>query len=253
MYTLRDFTKTAGALADTLKRISDMGYSAVQLSAVECMNGANPEVDAGQARRMLDDHGLACIATHRSWDNLVNRTDAEIAFHRALGCTFAAIGGIPGEHNPARYRAFLEEARPVIAKLKQAGIRFGHHNHSREFARETPHGMTLEDLLIEQGGADLMLELDLFWIQHAGANSVSILNRCRGRLPVIHVKDKEVIHGTNNTRMAPVGEGLLDWDSILPACEAAGVEWYAVEQDECFRDPFDCLKSSFDFLTAKGI
>ena len=41
------------------------------------------------------------------------------------------------------------------------------------------------------------------------------------------------------------------WTGIIsmPACEAAGVEWYAVEQDICRRDPFDCLQSSYTYLT----
>lgn len=66
---------------------------------------------------------------------------------------------------------------------------------------------------------------------------------------MIHVKDKEVVEGSNETRMAAVGEGNLDWKHLLPACEAAGAEWYAVEQDRCYRDPFDCLKSSFEYLS----
>ena len=48
--------------------------------------------------------------------------------------------------------------------------------------------------------------------------------------------------------MAPVGEGNLDWDGIIPACVAAGVEWYAVEQDDYLSDPFDCLRSSYEYL-----
>jgi sugar phosphate isomerase/epimerase len=103
-------------------------------------------------------------------------------------------------------------------------------------------------VLIDEGGADLMLELDLYWIEHAGLNCTRILERCHGRVPVIHLKDKEVIEGKNETRMAPIGEGNLDWRGIVPACRAAGVEWYAIEQDQCYRDAFDCLKSSYDFL-----
>jgi sugar phosphate isomerase/epimerase len=53
--------------------------------------------------------------------------------------------------------------------------------------------------------------------------------------------------------MAPVGEGNLDWDGIIAAGEEGGVEWYAIEQDVCRRDPFDCLASSFEFLAAKGL
>ncbi len=40
MYTVRDFTKDAKGLAETLRKISDIGYPAVQMSAVGCMNGA---------------------------------------------------------------------------------------------------------------------------------------------------------------------------------------------------------------------
>jgi sugar phosphate isomerase/epimerase len=53
--------------------------------------------------------------------------------------------------------------------------------------------------------------------------------------------------------MAEVGEGNLNWPAILQACREAGVEWYAVEQDECQRDPFESLKISYDNLKAMGL
>jgi len=253
MFTLREHTKTARGLAESLERCRSIGYPAVQMSAVGCMNGEAPEVDAKTARKILDDNGLACIATHRPWDALVNETEREIEFNQTLGCDYVAIGGIFGEQTAASYRAFLEQARPVIARLKEAGVRFGHHNHSHEFIRIERHGKWLEDILIEEGGEDLMLELDLYWVEHAGLNCAPLLERCKGRVPVIHLKDKEVASKEEGPRMAPIGEGNMHWDGILPACEAAGVKWYAVEQDRCYRDPFDCLKSSFEFLTSKGL
>ena len=138
MYTVRDFTARADGFARTLRAISDIGYEAVQLSAVGAMNGETPEVGALQARQMLDDCGLKCIATHRNWDDLAMRTDAEIEFHNTLGCSFAAIGGIParyGDRGAEGYREFILDAAPVIATLKTAGISFGYHNHSHEFQR----------------------------------------------------------------------------------------------------------------------
>ncbi len=254
LYTVRDHTNTAADFAETLRQISAIGYTAVQVSAVGAMGGETPEVDAATARRMLDDHGLRCIATHRPWDQLVNATAAEIDFHQTLGCDYVAIGGIPdSDHTIESFRAFAKEAETLIEKLKPAGIRFGHHNHSLEFHRPERHGPTLEDVLIDEATPDLMLELDLYWIEHAGLNCVRILERCHGRVPVIHLKDKEVIAGTNDTRMAPIGEGHLDWSAILPACRAAGVDWYAVEQDNCYRDPFDCLRSSYEYLSAQSL
>ena len=255
MFTVREHTKTATELAETLRRISGIGYPAVQMSAVGAMNGESPEVGPEEARRMLDDNGLRCIATHRPWDRLKDHTEEEIEFHKVLGCDYVAIGGLGTreEETLQRYRDFLEEARPVIARLKEAGIRFGHHNHSHEFFRPERFGPSLEDVLIDEGGPDLFLEYDLYWAEHAGLNCVRLLERSQGRVPVIHLKDKEVVQGKNETRMAPIGEGNMDWDGILPACKAAGVEWYAVEQDQCYRDPFDCLRSSFDFLREQDL
>lgn len=255
MYTLRDHTKTAGDLSDSLKKISDMGYVAVQLSAVGAMNGDNPEVDAETARKMLDDNGLKCIATHRPWDALMNDTEKEVELHKILDCDYAAVGGIDGNaygHTAEGYRKWVADAEQVIAKLKEGGIRFGHHNHSHEFARIERNGIWLEDILIDEASSDLMLELDLYWVDHAGVNPVRVLERTKGRVPVIHLKDKEV-DSEDGPVMAPIGEGNLDWDGIIPACEEAGVDWYCIEQDICRRDPFDCLKSSFDYLTAKGL
>ncbi len=252
MYTVREFTKTGKDLAETLAKIARMGFPAVQMSAVGCMNGEKPEVSAREARKMLDDNGLKVIATHRSWNDLLSKTEKEIEFHKELGCDYAAIGGIPYGHNPDAYRRWLGEAKPVIAALKKAGIRFGHHNHSLEFMRFPGDARrNLHDILVEEGGADLMLELDLYWVEHAGLHCERVLERCHGRVPVIHLKDKEVV--AEGPVMAPLGEGNMDYPHIVPACEAAGVRWYCVEQDTCRRDPFDCLKSSFGYLASLGL
>jgi sugar phosphate isomerase/epimerase len=252
MYTLRDYLKTRQGLEESLAKVSTIGYRAVQLSAVGAMNGDHPEVTAAEARDMLDRYGLRCVATHRSWDDLANRTDDEIAFHQTLACDYTAIGGIPGpyrERGAQGFAQFAEDALPVIARLNAAGIRFGYHNHDHEFQRIGPGQRTLYDIFIE-ADPNLTLEIDVYWAVHAGMNPVRLFERCSGRVPVIHLKDKDVVPGDGPV-MAAIGEGNLDWAGILPACAAAGVEVYAVEQDICRRDPFDCLRSSYDFLAAR--
>ena len=173
----------------------------------------------------------------------------------ALDCGYAAIGSMPGSYRKdgaEGIRRFLSEAAAVIEKLKAAEIDFGYHNHAHEFVRATDGCGTVMDILIDEGGDGLKMELDVYWVAHAGANPERLIERCAGRIPVLHFKDKEVV-ADDGPVMAAIGEGNLDWDHLIPACEAGGTEWYAVEQDVCRRDPFDCLKSSFDFLTAKGL
>ena len=45
----------------------------------------------------------------------------------------------------------------------------------------------------------------------------------------------------------------MNFAAILAACQRAGVEWYAVEQDFCQGDPFDSLAISYKNLRALGL
>lgn len=247
-YTLREFTKTADGLKDALRRVAEIGYPGVQLSGVGCMEGDAPEVDAATARGWLDEFGLVCCATHRPLPRIIGNTDEEIAFHQTLGCDYAAIGGIWDYGRDAdSFRRFLRDVAPAIEKLKSAGIRFGYHNHSHEFIKDAATGKHLYDVLLNEASDDLYLEVDTFWVIHGGLDPAKFLAAASGRIPVIHMKDMEVVD-QDGPVMAPVGEGNMDWPAICDAAEAGGTEWYVVEQDTCRRDPFDCLASSYEYL-----
>ena len=81
------------------------------------------------------------------------------------------------------------------------------------------------------------------------------IKKLAGRLPCVHFKDYAIIRGGDPAvQFTSVGNGNLDWDEIIPACEEAGVKYVLIEQDNCFgKDPFECLKSSFEFLKSKGL
>ncbi|MFM2413635.1 MAG: hypothetical protein RJB05_811 [Armatimonadota bacterium] len=247
LYTLREFTKTADAVRTTLERVREIGFRAVQVSAVAAIEAdLSPDV-LGEWLREL---GLLCIATHRPWASLLNETEREIALHKALGCDYVAIGGIPDGYDklkPAEYRRFIDESRAVRSQLTAAGIRFGHHNHAFEFDRgDCGADLSPWDVLIASGGPDYYLELDVYWAWHAGVGPVGLFSRMNGRVPVVHIKDKAVIAG--EPKMAPIGEGNLPWESIIAAGNAAGVEWWCVEQDECHRDAFASVAASYRYL-----
>ena len=64
-------------------------------------------------------------------------------------------------------------------------------------------------------------------------------------MKVVHFQDRTV-DNERKQLFAEVGEGNLNWPPIIKACEDIGVEWYAVEQDICQRDPFESLSISFN-------
>lgn len=249
LYTLRDFTKTAEAFADSIKKVSDIGYTAVQVSAI----GPIPH---DEVKQICDDNGQTICITHISYDQLWNDIDAVIEQHKIYDCPNVAIGSLPGgyrEDGADGYKRFAEEASAVGEKLMAADLTFSYHNHSFEFVR-FPYGdgsrSALEIIYDESDPKYLQAEIDTYWIQHGGGDVIYWIGKMKDRMPVIHVKD--MVMDDRTQLMAEVGEGNLNWPGILKACEDANVEWLAVEQDICQRDPFESLAISYNNLKAMG-
>ena len=247
LYTVREFTQTPAAVAETLAKVREIGYRAVQVSAFG-------PIDDAEVKRLLDDNGLTCCATHIGYDRLRNDLPAVIEQHQLWGCPNVAIGSMPEPFRRAGaegVRRFAAEANAIGRGLVEAGLTFSYHNHSFEFVRA--EGATLLELLYRLTDPRYVFaELDSYWIQHGGADPSAWIRRMAGRSPVIHLKDM-TIGEDGAQQMAEVGEGNLDWPGILAACRDAGVQWYAVEQDICQRDPFESLAISYRNLRAMGL
>ena len=224
MSTLREFTKTPADIAATMKKVREIGYEAVQLSALG-------PIETEELKRITDGEGLTVCATHTSFERMRDETDAVVAEHKLLDCEYAAIGGLPQEYRNAEgYAKFAKEASDVARKLAEQGIKFGYHNHSFElekFGRRTG----LEILYDDSDPEYFLGEIDTYWIQHGGGDPCAWIRKRKGRLPLVHLKDM-VMRGREQL-MAEVGEGNLNWPGIIEACREAGVVWYLVEQDTC--------------------
>lgn len=246
LYTVREFTKTAEGLAEALRKVREIGYTAVQVSAI----GPIPPADV---KAMLQHEGLACCNTHIGYDRLWNDLPAVIEEHRLWDCRHVAIGSLPQQYRGEGvegYRRFAREAGEVGRQLREAGLSFSYHNHAFEFARAD--GGTLLDLIYDETNPEhLQAEIDTYWVQYGGGDPAAWVRKMGGRMPVVHLKDMTIQE--NKPIMAEVGEGNLNWPAILDACREAGVEWYAVEQDICQRDPFESLGISYRNLTAMGL
>lgn len=247
LYTLRDHCTNAEDLKTTFQKVRQIGYQAVQVSGVKV---EDPHVVAQAAK----DNGLTICATHLSWDAFVDDLDAVIEKHKLWDCTHTAIGGLFGDEwvGQTGVRKFLDQLAPVAEKLAAEGMDFSYHNHSHELA--AVDGTTWLAMLYEQADPkDLKAEIDTYWIAHGGGDPAAWVAKCAGREPLLHLKDMAVTRDRRQL-FAPVGEGNLNWPAILQAARDGGVEWYIVEQDDCYeQDPFDALAASFRNLQAMGL
>ena len=244
LYTLREFTKTPADIANTMKKVRAIGYEAVQVS------GMGP-IDPHELRKIVDGEGLTICTTHTGYDRMKNEPDAVIEDHHIIGCKHPAIGSMPAAYRTADgYRGFAKEASEVARTLAEGGLTWSYHNHSFEFEKYGDK-TGIEILLTESDQKYFKLEIDTYWVQHGGGDPAEWILKCKGRIPLLHIKDMGNRGG--QPIMMEIGEGNLNWPRIFAAAEEAGVEWYLVEQDICERDPFESLAISFRNLKAMGM
>ncbi len=240
LYTVRDFCKDPDALAETLKKVADIGYKHVQVSGT-CA------YEAEWLGRELRENGLSCVLTHIPAKRLLEETEQVVADHDVLNCTYIGLGYYKFDPAVEKYREFCGKYAPVADKIAAAGKYFMYHNHAGEF--QEIGGKTVLAKLAEDFSADKMgFTLDTYWVQVGGGDPADWIRRLSGRVPCIHLKDY-----AHDAQMAVVGEGSIDFDRVFSNAEDAGTKYMLVEQDHCYgEDPFDCLKRSYAFLRSRG-
>ncbi|MGQ9783105.1 MAG: sugar phosphate isomerase/epimerase family protein [Armatimonadota bacterium] len=244
LYTVREFCKTARDMEQTLHKLRNIGYSVVQISGIGPIS--YPEI-----KKLLDETGMTCCATHIPFERMVNETEQVIEEHYLIQCKYPAIGSLPSYYRTAEgYVQFAKDATNIGKKLANGGLHFAYHNHSFELEKYGKR-TGLQILYEESDPRYFKAEIDTYWIQHGGGDPAAWIEKLAGRIPLVHLKDMAIRNGQQI--MAEVGEGNLNWPRIIEACKKAGVEWYIVEQDTCERDPFESLAISLNNLKAMGI
>ncbi len=244
LYTLRDHCKTAAGYAATLRKVRQIGYTAIQISGV----GPIPEAELLAIARA---EGLVICATHENGAKILDETDAVIARLHALDTKLTAYpypAGVDFD-NPGHVDTLIKKLEIAGAKMRAAGLVLGYHNHANEFYRPAGGATFLERVFAETSPENVVAELDTYWVQRGGGDVVEWVKRVKGRAPFIHLKDYKV-NPAGEPTYCEVGAGTLDFKRIIAEAEAGGCEWFIVEQDVCPGDPFVSIKQSLDHIKA---
>jgi sugar phosphate isomerase/epimerase len=272
--TVKDAFARIGTF-ETLRRVSDIGYHAIEISQV----AMTPE-NVAEMRRAQDELGMRIASLSAmltappggGFESLRDDYDKIVSDCRTLGTSILRIGMLPFDAMGSLDRVvdFAEQANEYARRLADAGIDLYYHNHHIEFAKF--NGRYMLDVIADAAPA-VGLELDVHWIHRGGANPVSVLAQHAGRVRLVHLKDYRIgelpmsaldslTQGdaaafmaafVGVVQFAEVGEGNLDWPSIIEQSLASGAEYLLVEQDDTYgRDPFESLRISRDNLVALG-
>lgn len=220
-----------------LRRVAEIGYDHFEFAGY--YDHATEEV-AG----LLEELNVNTPATHIGLGALRDRFEEEIARARQLGQQYVVCPYLSQDQRggPDQYRALADEFNRIGERCREAGLQFGYHNHDFEFASED--GQVLYDILLERTEPELVtMELDVFWMVHAGHDPIAYFERYPGRFGLMHVKDR-----TESGDMAAVGEGAIDWPTIFSYADQSGTEYFFVEHDNP-ESPAESIATSYQYLS----
>ena len=244
LYSVRNQLPTD--FAGTLAQVRSAGYTVVEAAGYY-------DRSAADFRHAMDAAGLRCVSTHHPLNVLETQLDQWLDYGHTLGLEYMVCSSSGGMHrDPAAkgpptlddWRWIAGEFNRIGEKVKSAGIAFGVHNHTPEFA--VIDGVLVYDELLRLTDPKLVaFEMDCGWVYASGHNPVDYLKKTPERFPLMHVKD--MIPGANGQmHSTEMGRGQIDYRPILRA--ATGLKQYFIEQEEFDIDPMQALRIDADYL-----
>ena len=260
LYTVRKLMPDQAR--ETLQKLAETGYR-----EIESLRGLNSVV-----LPLCKEFGIHAVSAHQEtplvtgnfepWKGAFPKgVPAGLTWQKAVddaaqaGFKFMVIPYLmPAERGSLdQFRRYADQFNKAGEAVKKAGMQLCYHHHSFEFGPK--EGSRPIDIFVERFDPKLVkFEMDVFWVSLAGEDPVALLRKWKGRVPLIHLKDKapglktHFAEGLSANAYREIGLGVLDFPKILAAAREAGVEHYFVEQDEVAEDPVESLRQSYRSL-----
>ncbi|MBR4060605.1 MAG: sugar phosphate isomerase/epimerase [Lachnospiraceae bacterium] len=243
LFTIRDYMLTEKDVKESFQKLKSMGYDQIQTAGCKI-----PYKTYGE---LAEQAGLEIIGTHDNFDMMCNDFENALKNHNYLntynmGC--GAYGIEPQTRKIDAIENFIKKGNEIGEKLRRYGGKFTYHNHQHEFI-QLENGKRMMDMLVEGLSAEnTSFVLDTYWVQFSGSDVCEWIEKLRGRIDILHLKDMKIDAITKNQKMCEVGNGNLNWSRIIETALSTGVKYYIVEQDHCDGNPFNSLKQSSEYL-----
>lgn len=241
LYTVRD--DMARDFAGTLRQVSDIGYAAVELAG-------HGDLTTRALKSTLDDLHLSVSGSHVGFDALRQSPQQAIDDALTLGNSHIIVPSISEDHRSSAdaWKQTAEIMDGLGETLQTFNLTLCYHNHDFELKPLDNGQLGLDYFYAQADPLWVKAEIDVYWVMVAGLDPVAYIRKYTGRVPLIHLKDRNPEDGF----FAEVGTGDLPLDALIQAADDIGTKYVVVEQDVCRRPALESAAISYNNLKAKG-
>jgi sugar phosphate isomerase/epimerase len=236
LYTVRALM--AKNVESTLATVAGIGYREVEFAGYF-------DREPAALRATLDRLKLTSPSCHVGLDAVEAGFDATAAAAKTMGHKWVVVASVPGRffQSVASLKELAQRFNAIGKRAKDAGLRYGYHNHNVEF-KAVEGTIPLELLLSETDPSLVDFEMDAYWVTQGGGDPLALIDKFPGRFHLLHAKDASA---PPELAMRDVGAGTIDWKKIFAERKKAGIEHVFVEHDSA-PDPVASITASYNFL-----
>lgn len=230
----------------TVTKVGEMGYKFVEAAGYNegRFYGMTPtefkELCEASGMKFLGSHTGQNVPNEDNWDSTMAWWDAAIEAHAEAGVKWIVQPWMNevGYESLDGLKQYINYFNAVGEKCNKKGIRFGYHNHDKEFTTEF-EGKPVYDWMLElTEPKNVMFELDLYWIDQGGKDALAYFDKYPGRFMLWHIKDKEELGAS----------GQMDFNAVFAKKKKAGLKYGIVEVEEYNFEPMVSVKKSLDYM-----
>lgn len=241
-------------LFGTIKQIAAIGYRDTETYGFDPAARSYYDMPAGSFRQLLSDNGLTTTSGHYDFSKYFDKDDDDLMWYtdqciegaRKLGQAYITWPWLdPAFRSIENFKKLAEKLNTIGERVKRAGIGFAYHNHDFEFTEYD--GQTGYDIILNETDPEVVkLQIDLYWVMHSSKRSPSeLFDLFPGRFVMWHIKDMD----KNSRDYTELGNGSIDYTTILPHAKRSGMQYYYIEQGGNFAtDPMQSIRESAAFF-----
>ncbi len=126
-----------GKFAELAATLSGLGVQSLEMCSAIDYEDFAPLKDGKQVKKILADHGLACVSGHFGMNELRTKHAESIAWAHDVGITQMITATLSGPKNPTMddVKRAADEYNKIAAESAKAGIQQGLHNEDFECSR----------------------------------------------------------------------------------------------------------------------
>ena len=244
LYSVRDDMKKD--VKGTIEKVGAMGYNFVEAAGFS--DGKFYGMDPVEFKKLCEDNDLAFLGSHSgqdlpneaNWDKTMAWWDMCIDAHAAAGVKWIVQPWMSeeGYESLEGLKKYIEYFNAVGEKCNAKGIRFGYHNHNKEFTTKFENKPVYDWMLELTHPNKVMFELDLYWIVQGGKNPVQYFQKYPGRFMLWHIKDEKELGAS----------GKMDFNTIFAQRKVSGMKYGIVEVEKYNFEPLESCKKSLEYI-----